>query len=149
MRSHVSHERSTQKDLRQECPDTLRLYLSEIGSIPRLTHEEEQSLAVLAQSGDERAWHRMILANLRLVASIARQYETSAMPLLDAIQSGSFGLLKAIERFDPDRGVHFGTYATYWIRQAIIRELQNTARLIRLPGHVHERLRAMDRATEA
>ncbi|MBI2154363.1 MAG: sigma-70 family RNA polymerase sigma factor [Candidatus Rokubacteria bacterium] len=111
-------------------------YLREISKIPRLTQEEEQALARRVQAGDREAENRMIEANLRLVFAIARRYRNRGLPLPDLIAEGNLGLLRAVRKFRPDKGTRFSTYATWWIRQAVVRALANQARIIRLPVHV-------------
>jgi RNA polymerase sigma factor (sigma-70 family) len=127
-------------DVRDETRETSRanlgVYLSEIARIPLLTREEEQALARRARAGDEASKQRMIEANLRLVVQIARRYLNRGLPLPDLIEEGNLGLLRAVEKFEPDRGTRFSTYATWWIRQAVSRALANQARTIRLPVHV-------------
>jgi len=111
-------------------------YLGEISRIPRLSPEEEQALACRVLAGDAGAEQRMIEANLRLVFAIARRYRNRGLPLPDLIAEGSLGLLRAVRKFRPDKGTRFSTYATWWIRQAVVRALANQARVIRLPVHV-------------
>ena len=127
-------------DVREETRETsrenLRVYLKEIGRIPLLTREEETALARRIRAGDASAKARLTEANLRLVVQIARRYLNRGLPLPDLIEEGNLGLLRAVEKFDPDRGTRFSTYATWWIRQAIVRALANQARTIRLPVHV-------------
>jgi len=114
----------------------LGLYLKEISRLPLLTREEERELALRAQSGDTEAEHRMVEANLRLVFKIARRYRNRGLPVLDLIEEGNLGLLRAVRKFRPDKGTRFSSYATWWIRQSIVRALANQARMIRLPVHV-------------
>jgi RNA polymerase nonessential primary-like sigma factor len=116
--------------------DATRLYLSEIGSSKLLTAEEEVYYARLAQKGDVDSRRRMIESNLRLVVKIARRYMNRGLPLLDLIEEGNLGLIRAVEKFDPERGFRFSTYATWWIRQTIERAIMNQTRTIRLPIHV-------------
>lgn len=116
--------------------DATRLYLSEIGIPKLLTAEEEVYYARLAQSGDASARKRMIECNLRLVVKIARRYMNRGLALLDLIEEGNLGLIRAVEKFDPERGFRFSTYATWWIRQTIERAIMNQTRTIRLPIHV-------------
>jgi len=116
--------------------DATRMYLNEIGAATLLTAEEEVELTRRAHKGDEEARRRMIVCNLRLVVKIARRYLNRGMPLLDLIEEGNLGLLRAVEKFDPERGFRFSTYATWWIRQTIERALMNQTRTIRLPVHV-------------
>jgi RNA polymerase primary sigma factor len=118
--------------------DSVRLYLREIGKIPLLTAEEELALAKKVKSGDKRAKDAMAEANMRLVVSIAKRYVGRGLDLLDLIQEGNTGLLRAVEKFDPDRGFKFSTYATWWIRQAITRAIADQARTIRIPVHMVE-----------
>lgn len=116
--------------------DATRLYLNEIGASKLLTAEEEVYYARLAQSGDASARRRMIECNLRLVVKIARRYMNRGLALLDLIEEGNLGLIRAVEKFDPERGFRFSTYATWWIRQTIERAIMNQTRTIRLPIHV-------------
>lgn len=123
-------------DVSQGDMDATRLYLNEIGFSPLLTAAEEISFARLAQRGDEAGRKRMIESNLRLVVKIARRYMNRGLALLDLIEEGNLGLIRAVEKFDPERGFRFSTYATWWIRQTIERALMNQTRTIRLPIHV-------------
>lgn len=116
--------------------DATRLYLNEIGFSPLLSAEEEVYYARRAQAGDEAARKRMIESNLRLVVKIARYYMKRGLAFLDLIEEGNLGLIHAVEKFDPERGFRFSTYATWWIRQTIERALMNQTRTIRLPVHV-------------
>jgi RNA polymerase nonessential primary-like sigma factor len=116
--------------------DATRLYLNEIGGSRLLTAEEEIRFARLAQRGDNAARQRMIVSNLRLVVKIARRYLNRGLPLLDLIEEGNLGLIRAVEKFDPERGFRFSTYATWWIRQTIERAIMNQTRTVRLPIHV-------------
>jgi RNA polymerase primary sigma factor len=125
--------------------DALRLFLNEISRHDLLTANEEVELAKQIERGDHDAKSRMINSNLRLVVSIAKKYPTSELALLDLIQEGVLGLMRATEKFDWRRGYKFSTYATWWIRQAIERGLQNKARAIRVPVHVLQRERRIDR----
>lgn len=118
--------------------DSVRLYLREIGKIPLLNAEEELTLAKRVVAGDEQAKHEMAEANMRLVVSIAKRYVGRGLDLLDLIQEGNTGLLRAVEKFDPDKGFKFSTYATWWIRQAITRAIADQARTIRIPVHMVE-----------
>ena len=119
-----------------ELQDPTRQYLDEIGISPLLTAEEEKELARRALRGDGRARNRMIESNLRLVVNIARRYVNRGLPLLDLIEEGNLGLIRAVEKFDPGRGFRFSTYATWWIRQTIERGIMNQSRTVRLPIHV-------------
>ena len=116
--------------------DATRLYLSEIGASPLLTADEEKKFARLALKGDESARQRMIESNLRLVVKISRRYINRGLPLLDLIEEGNLGLIHAVEKFDPERGFRFSTYATWWIRQTIERAIMNPSGSVRLPIHV-------------
>lgn len=116
--------------------DATRMYLNEIGFSPLLSAEEEVKFARLAQKGEEAARRRMIESNLRLVVKIARRYMNRGLALLDLIEEGNLGLIRAVEKFDPERGFRFSTYATWWIRQTIERALMNQTRTIRLPIHI-------------
>lgn len=118
--------------------DSVRLYLREIGKIPLLTPEEELELAHKVVKGDKKAKDKMAEANMRLVVSIAKRYSGRGLDFLDLIQEGNTGLLRAVEKFDPDKGFKFSTYATWWIRQAITRAIADQARVIRIPVHMVE-----------
>lgn len=118
--------------------DSVRLYLREIGKIPLLTAEEELELAHRVVAGEKNAKDKMAEANMRLVVSIAKRYVGRGLDLLDLIQEGNTGLLRAVEKFDPDKGFKFSTYATWWIRQAITRAIADQARTIRIPVHMVE-----------
>jgi RNA polymerase primary sigma factor len=118
--------------------DSVRLYLREIGKIPLLTAEEELALAHRVVAGDKSAKDKMAEANMRLVVSIAKRYVGRGLDLLDLIQEGNTGLLRAVEKFDPNKGFKFSTYATWWIRQAITRAIADQARTIRIPVHMVE-----------
>jgi len=118
--------------------DSVRLYLREIGKIPLLSAEEELALAKQVVAGDKGAKDKMAEANMRLVVSIAKRYVGRGLDLLDLIQEGNTGLLRAVEKFDPDKGFKFSTYATWWIRQAITRAIADQARTIRIPVHMVE-----------
>lgn len=118
--------------------DSVRLYLREIGKIPLLSADEELELAQKVVKGDKRAKDKMAEANMRLVVSIAKRYSGRGLDFLDLIQEGNTGLLRAVEKFDPDKGFKFSTYATWWIRQAITRAIADQARTIRIPVHMVE-----------
>jgi len=130
-------EASIQREL-----DATSLYLSEIGASPLLTAEEEVKYARLAQKGDESARRKMIVCNLRLVVKISRRYLNRGLALLDLVEEGNLGLIRAVEKFDPERGFRFSTYATWWIRQTIERGIMNQTRTIRLPIHVVKEINA-------
>lgn len=129
--------------------DATQIYLSEIGFSPLLSAEEEVHYARLALKGDAAARKRMIESNLRLVVKIARRYLNRGLPLLDLIEEGNLGLMKSVEKFDPERGYRFSTYATWWIRQTIERAIMNQTRTIRLPIHVVKELNVYLRAARA
>jgi RNA polymerase primary sigma factor len=121
-------------------------YLDEIGKTPLLTREEEVELSRLAQAGDEAARQRMICANLKLVVTIAKGYTGHGFDLEDLVAEGNRGLMKAVERFDPERGAKFSVYSSYWIKQSMRRALSNQSRTVRLPVHVVDKLAQIDRA---
>ncbi len=118
--------------------DSVRMYLREIGKIPLLNSEEEFELAQRVLKGEKKAKDKMAEANMRLVVSIAKRYSGRGLDFLDLIQEGNTGLLRAVEKFDPDKGFKFSTYATWWIRQAITRAIADQARTIRIPVHMVE-----------
>ncbi|MBI1730119.1 sigma-70 family RNA polymerase sigma factor [Candidatus Acetothermia bacterium] len=126
--------------------DLVKMYLQEIGRVPLLTREEEVKLAKAVAKGNEEARKNLALANLRLVVSIAKRHKGSGLPLLDLIQEGNIGLMKAIEKFDYTKGYKFSTYATWWIRQAITRAIADKARTIRIPTHMLELMRKIYKA---
>jgi RNA polymerase nonessential primary-like sigma factor len=126
--------------------DATRLYLSEIGFSPLLSAEEEVHYSRMAQRGEEAGRKRMIESNLRLVVKIARRYLNRGLALLDLIEEGNLGLIRAVEKFDPERGFRFSTYATWWIRQTIERAIMNQTRTIRLPIHVVKEINVYLRA---
>ena len=136
------------RDIAVTTGDALRLFLDEIGRYPLLTAEEEIELAKRIEQGDKEAKDRMVNANLRLVVHIAKRYQNQGLTLLDLIQEGIFGLIRAAEKFDWRRGFKFSTYATWWIRQSLQRALQKGAREIHLPVHVGERARRIERARD-
>jgi RNA polymerase sigma factor (sigma-70 family) len=161
---------------RSDEEDLLQLYLNDIGKYPLLTRDDEVRLGTLTRAGQqaaaklarddvltvaaqedleaqvragEEAARKFVRSNLRLVVSIAKKYQASGLPLLDLIQEGNFGLIQAVERFDPRRGFKFSTYATWWIRQTIARGIANTSRTIRLPVHAGDQLLAIRMAVSA
>ncbi|SEA52012.1 RNA polymerase, sigma 70 subunit, RpoD [Oribacterium sp. KHPX15] len=125
--------------------DPVRMYLKEIGTVPLLTAEEEYSLATRKANGDEDAKQRLIEANLRLVVSIAKRYTGRGMSFLDLVQEGNLGLIKGVEKFDPEKGFKLSTYATWWIRQSVTRALADQARTIRVPVHMVETINKMSK----
>jgi RNA polymerase primary sigma factor len=134
------------RELATQTTDALQLFLNEVSRHRLLTADEEVALAKRIERGDQDAKNRMINSNLRLVVSLAKKYQASQLPLLDLIQEGILGLIRAVEKFDWRRGYKFSTYATWWIRQAIERGIANKARTIRMPVHVLQRERKVDRA---
>ncbi|MEJ2744306.1 MAG: sigma-70 family RNA polymerase sigma factor [bacterium] len=120
--------------------DTIQLYLRDIGEIPLLTREEEAALAKKAAAGDEQARQEMIKANLRLVVKIARRYTYLGLPLLDLIEEGNLGLMRAVEKFDVSMGNKLSTYAAWWIRQFILRAVANQGKMIRIPVYMMEKI---------
>jgi RNA polymerase primary sigma factor len=133
-------------DLATATTDALQLFLNEAGRYPLLTAAEEVELAKRVERGDKAAKERMINSNLRLVISIAKRYQGHDLPLLDLIQEGIIGLIRAVEKFDWRRGFKFSTYATWWIRQAVQRGVANKSRTIRVPVHISEREQKLKRA---
>lgn len=127
--------------------DSASIYLREIGYVPLLTAKEEVFFSRLARGGDEASRQRMIESNLRLVVKIARRYVNRGLNLLDLVEEGNLGLIRAVEKFDPELGFRFSTYATWWIRQNVERALMNQTRTIRLPVHVVKELNQCVRAT--
>ena len=127
--------------------DSVRLYLREIGKIPLLSPEEEADLAKRIVKGDKKAKDKMVESNMRLVVSIAKRYGGRGLDFLDLIQEGNTGLLRAVEKFDPDKGFKFSTYATWWVRQAITRAIADQARTIRIPVHMVETINKVLRTT--
>ena len=125
--------------------DPVRMYLKEIGTVSLLSAEEEYALAIRKQQGDEAAKQRLIEANLRLVVSIAKRYTGRGMSFLDLVQEGNLGLIKGVEKFDPEKGFKLSTYATWWIRQSVTRALADQARTIRVPVHMVETINKMSK----
>ena len=129
----------------KEDNNLIKVYLREIGLVPLLTPAEEIQLARRVQTGDEQARQHMVKANLRLVVKIAQGYANYGLPLLDLISEGNMGLMKAVERFDPDKGAKLSTYAAWWIKQSIKRALANQSKTIRLPAHLVDKVAKMRR----
>ena len=129
-------DKEVREETRETSRENLRVYLKEISRIPLLSREDEAALARRVRAGDAAAKASLTEANLRLVVQIARRYLNRGLPLPDLIEEGNIGLLRAVEKFDGTRGTRFSTYATWWIRQAVVRALANQARTIRLPVHV-------------
>ena len=122
-----------------EMPELLAGYLDRIGKEKLLAHREEKELSRRARAGDERARKKLIQKNLRLVVSVAKRYRNYGLPFEDLIQEGNIGLIRAVDKFDPDLGFCFSTYATWWIRQAVARAVADKGRTIRLPVHMGRR----------
>ena len=135
--------------LQTPATDPTRIYLSEIGYSPLLSAEEEVYYSRLAQRGDEAGRRRMIESNLRLVVKIARNYLNRGLAFLDLIEEGNLGLIHAVEKFDPERGFRFSTYATWWIRQTIERALMNQTRTVRLPIHIIKQINSYVRTSRS
>jgi RNA polymerase primary sigma factor len=129
-----------------ETPDLIPSYFAHIDKGKLLTHAEEVDLSKRAKAGDKRAGQRLIEKNLRLVVSVAKKYRGMGLPFEDLIQEGNIGLMKAVEKFDPDRGWRFSTYATWWVRQAVQRAVADKGRTIRVPVHMGDKIRKMARA---
>lgn len=142
-------EPETLADLPHSEKSAIKLYLAEIGKTPLLKPEEEVELARRIRKGDQRARQHMIEANLRLVVKIAHDYANFGLPLLDLISEGNIGLVKAVERFDPDKGGKLSTYAAWWIKQSIKRALANQSKTIRLPVHLVDKIARMRKLTTA
>jgi RNA polymerase primary sigma factor len=129
-----------------ETPELISSYFSRIGGGALLTHAEEVDLSRRARAGDAKARTRLVEKNLRLVVSVAKKYRGYGVPFEDLIQEGNIGLMKAVDKYDPDRGWRFSTYATWWVRQAVGRAVSDKGRTIRLPVHMGEKMRKMARA---
>ena len=143
--TNLKKTENTRVEREGETPELLAKYLSHIGQGNLLTHQEEIELSNRAKQGDQRARQRLIEKNLRLVVSVAKKYRGYGLPFEDLIQEGNIGLMKAVEKFDPDRGFRFSTYATWWIRQAVQRAVADKGRTIRVPVHMTEKIRKMAR----
>ena len=141
MSNHATHPREADP----ETPALLAGYFARIDTGTLLTHAEEVDLSRRARTGDKRARQRLIEKNLRLVVSVAKRYRDNGLPFEDLIQEGNIGLMKAVEKFDPERGFRFSTYATWWIRQAVQRAVADKGRTIRVPVHMGDKMRKMAR----
>ena len=133
------------REQERETPELLAGYLDRIGKGKLLTHREEIELSRRAKAGDERARMKLVEKNLRLVVHVAKRYRGSGLPFEDLIQEGNLGLIRAVDKFDPERGNRFSTYATWWIRQAVGRAVADKSRIIRLPVHMGEKIRKVGR----
>ena len=145
-KSKKKAKKDKEAEYREIANDSIRLYLCEIGRVPLLTAKEEVELARRIEKGDQSAKQKLAEANLRLVVSIAKKYIGRGLSFLDLIQEGNIGLFRAVEKFDPNRGFKFSTYATWWIRQAITRAIADQARTIRIPVHMVETINKLTHA---
>jgi RNA polymerase primary sigma factor len=137
--------RQAERAVDREAPEPLAKYLAQIGRERLLTHEEEIDLGMRARAGDKKARDELVEKNLRLVVSVAKKYRGMGLPFGDLIQEGNIGLMKAVEKFDPEQGWRFATYATWWIRQAVQRAVADKGRTIRVPVHMGDKIRKMAR----
>jgi RNA polymerase primary sigma factor len=141
----TGYTRAPSQEQEHETPELLAGYLDRIGKGRLLTHREEIELSRRAKAGDERARKKLVEKNLRLVVHMAKNYRGSGLPFEDLIQEGNLGLIRAVDRFDPEKGNRFSTYATWWIRQAVGRAVSDKRRTIRLPVHMGEKVRKVGR----
>jgi len=142
----TEEEERAAEEHRKKPADSVKAYLQDIGKIPLLTAEQEVTLAKKIQQGDMNAKEMMINSNLRLVVSMARDYANRGLSFQDLIQEGNIGLMRAVEKFDPDKGFRFSTYATWWIRQSMVRAIADQSRDIRIPVHMTEQINRVNRA---
>jgi RNA polymerase primary sigma factor len=145
VRRHKIAREAVRRKTNGEAPEPLARYLAQTGQERLLTHEEEIDLGRRVRAGDKKARDKLIEKNLRLVVSVAKKYRGMGLPFGDRIQEGNIGLMKAADKYDPERGWRFATYATWWIRQAIQRAVANKGRTIRVPVHMGEKMRKMAR----
>lgn len=131
-----------------ESGDSLQIYLRQIGEIPLLTREEEEALARRLEKGDEEARRTLIRSNLRLVVTIAKKYMNLGLSFLDLVEEGNLGLMKAVDKYDVNRGCKLSTYASWWIKQAMMRSLANQGKMIRIPVYLVEKISAVNKASE-
>src|SRR5215218_3430578 len=129
-----------------ETPDLISSYFARIDKGALLTHAEEVELSKRTKAGDAKAHTRLVEKNLRLVVSVAKKYRGCGLPFEDLIQEGNIGLMKAVEKFDPDKGLRFSTYATWWVRQAVQRAIADKGRTIKVPVHMTDKIRKVSRA---
>lgn len=151
--SRMNHDRANERDPRRRAApdpatDAFKQFMRELRRYPLLTHERHLELLAAAQSGDREAMQEMVNHNMRLVVNIAKHYHGYGLPVLDLIQEGAIGLMRAIEKYDLASGHQFSTYATWWVRQGVTRALGNDSRIIRLPIHQHEKLLTIKRKYE-
>ncbi len=142
------NEKENKKSISKEDDDSIKYYLKQLTNISLLKHEEEIELAKKIKNGDLNAKQTLVKRNLRLVVSIAKKYVNQGLTFLDLVQEGNLGLIKASEKFDPERGFKFSTYATWWIRQGITRALSDKSRTIRIPVHIIETINKVKKATK-
>ena len=126
----------------------ISIYMNDIGLYPLLTSDEEKKIALKAKSGDKEAQERLVTSNLKLVVKIAKKYSNLGIPILDIIQEGNMGLIQAVEKFDPDKNLRFTTYATFWIKQSILKYISSSRRLIRLPAYVTDGISKVRKFTQ-